>query len=198
VDAFSYLAAFISLIPALALTRVLGGLADLVQHHVSPGLGRVRWSGLFVVWALALVLFNAYEWWLIWGWRNEAPFHFWIFAFLLVKPSILLFVARLFMPDVERGAAIDLNAHYFNVIRWVIPLLAVYILLDIADTLLHGAETFERVGGWRYAITLVAWVTLVYGPLLITRKRSVHWLAFWIGLAVTVLVQTVFNTALLR
>lgn len=197
-DAFSYLVTFIGLIPALALTRVLGGLADLVQHHVSPAPGRVRWSGLFVLWALVLVLFNAYEWWLIYGWRTEAPFRFWLFAFLLVKPSILLFVARLFMPDVERGAEIDLEAHYDSVLRWVVPLIALYILLDIPDTLLHGGAAFERLGGWRYAAVLVAWVTVCYPPLLLTRNRVVHWLVLALGLALALLVQTVFNTATIR
>lgn len=57
-DAFSYLVTFIGLIPALALTRVLGGLADLFQHHMRPSVGRVRWSGLFVLWSLSLVLYG--------------------------------------------------------------------------------------------------------------------------------------------
>jgi hypothetical protein len=52
-DAFSYLVTFISLIPALALTRVLGGLADLVQYHVRPAASRARWSALFVLWSLS-------------------------------------------------------------------------------------------------------------------------------------------------
>jgi len=197
-DAFSYLITFIALIPALALTRVLGGLADLVQHHLRAAAGRVRWSALFVAWALVLVLFNAYEWWLIYGWRDQGPYSFWLFAFLLVKPSILLFVARLFMPDVEPGAEIDLQAHYFSVIRWVVPLMGAYILLDIPDTLLHGREHFERLGGLRYAGVLVAWVALIYTPLLFTRRRWVHWLLFVLGFGMALLVQTLFNTAVIR
>ena len=73
-----------------------------IQPSRCRGEGRVRWSALFVLWSLALVLFNAYEWWLIFGWRGQGPYSFWLFAFLLVKPSLLLFVARLFIPDVER------------------------------------------------------------------------------------------------
>jgi hypothetical protein len=196
-DAFSYLTAFIALIPALALTRILGGLADLVQHHVRPAEGRVRWSALFVLWSLALVLFNAYEWWLIFGWRDQGPYSFWLFAFLLVKPSILLFVARLFMPDVEPEAEIDLEAHYHSVIRWVAPLIAAYILLDIPDTLLHGRAHFEALGGIRYAAVLVGWVVIVYTPLMLTRRRWVHWLAFAVGFGMALLVQTIFNTAVI-
>ena len=197
-DAFSYLITFIALIPALALTRVLGGLADLVQHHVRPAAGRVRWSALFVAWSLVLVLFNAYEWWLIYGWRGMGPYGFWTFAFLLVKPSILLFVARLFMPDVEPGVEIDLEAHYFSVIRWVVPLMSAYILLDIPDTLLHGRAHFERLGGIRYAAVLVAWVGLLYTPLMLTRRPWVHWLLFGLGFGMALLVQTIFNTAVIR
>ena len=197
-DAFSYLVTFIGLIPALALTRVLGGLADLVQHHVRPAAGRVRWSGLFVLWSLALVLYNAYEWWLIYGWRRTSPFSFWLFAFLLVKPSLLLFAGRLFMPDVEPDAEIDLDAHYFSVVRWIVPLMSAYTLLDIPDTLLHGREHFERLGGMRYAMTLVAWVAVLLVPLLFTRRRLVHWLLFGLGFVVTLLVQFTFNTSVIR
>ena len=73
-----------------------------------------------------------------------------------------------------------------------------YILRDIPATLLHGGETFQRVGDWRYAAALVAWVTLVYAPLLLMRSRCVHWLAFWVGFGVRPVVQTIFNTAVLR
>lgn len=196
-DAFSYLVTFVALIPALALTRVLGGLADLVQHHLRPVPGRVRWSGLFVLWSLALVLFNAWEWWVLWGWRHAAPYSFWIFAFLLVKPSLLLFVSRLFMPDVERGVDVDLDAHYFSVVRWVTPLVAAYVLLDIPDTLLHGVTNFERYGGWRYAGFLLAWVLVVYAPLLFTRRRWLHWLLFGLGFAVNLLAQAYFNSGVI-
>ncbi|HEX8457792.1 MAG TPA: hypothetical protein VF656_10885 [Pyrinomonadaceae bacterium] len=197
-DAFSYLVTFISLIPALALTRVLGGLADLVQHHVRPRSGRVRWSGLFVLWSLALVLYNAYEWWLIYGWRKTSPFSFWLFAFLLVKPSLLLFVARLFMPDVEPGDDIDLDAHYFGVIRWIVPLISLYILLDIPDTLLHGSDHFARLGGMRYALLVIAMSLLFIVPLLFTRRRSVHWLLFGLGFIVSIILQVTFNTSVIR
>jgi hypothetical protein len=194
VDAFSYVATFIALIPALALTRLLGGLADLVQLHLG-GERRVRWSGLFLVWVFNLVLYNAYEWWLIYSWRSQAPFHFWIFAFLLVKPSILLFIARLWMPDVERDSRIDLEEHYFRVLRWVIPMLAAYVLLDIPDTLLHGVAHFESLGGLRYAGILLVWVLLLYPPLLLTRRRWVHWLVWTVGMGFFVILQLTLNTA---
>lgn len=197
-DAFSYLVTFIGLIPALALTRVLGGLADLVQHHVRPAPGRVRWSGLFVFWSLSLVLYNAYEWWLIYGWRKTSPIGFWLFAFMLVKPSLLLFVARLFMPGVEPGAEIDLGAHYFGVIRRVVPLVSLYVLMDIPDTLLHGRGHFERLGGARYAAVLVAWVAGLLVPLLFTRRRWVHWLLFGLGFGGAPLLQATCNTAVIR
>jgi hypothetical protein len=197
-DAFSYLVTFIGLIPALALTRVLGGLADLVQHHVRPAAGRVRWSGLFVLWALSLVLYNAYEWWLIYGWRRNAPFSFWLFAFLLVKPSLLLFAARLFMPDIEPEAEIDLDAHYFSVVRWLVPLISIYVLLDIPDTLFHGREHFERLGGIRYILVLVAGVAVLLVPLFFTRRRWAHWLLFGLGLGGALLLQITYNTSVIR
>ena len=197
-DAFSYVVTFIALVPALALTRVLGGLADLVQHDIEKEGRGVRWSGLFVVWCLNLLLYNAYEWWLIFGWRNHSPFEFWIFAFLLVKPSILLFTARLLMPDVDPDATVDLDAHYFRVLPWVVPLLAAYVVLDIPDTLLHGLDHFRKLGGMRYVGSLVGWVVLLYPPFLLTRRRAVHWLVWVLGLGFFLVLQATLNTSSIR
>jgi len=115
VDSFSYLVTFIALVPALALARVLGGAADLVYQALNDTPGRVRWSGLFVFFALGLVTTAAWEWWLLAGWADEGPFTFNTFQFLVLKPALLLFIARLFMPDVEAGTDVDLERHYFTV-----------------------------------------------------------------------------------
>jgi hypothetical protein len=115
-----------------------------------------------------------------------------------VKPSLLFFVARLFMPDVEPGAEIDLDAHYFSVVRWLVPLISLYILLDIPDTLLHGPEHFERLGGFRYVALLVAGVAILLVPLLFTRRRWAHWLLFGLGFVGSLLLQITFNTAAIR
>lgn len=96
------------------------------------------------------------------------------------------------------ASSLDLDAHYFSVLRWVVPLMSIYILLDIPDTLLHGGGHFERLGGMRYAGVLVAWVALLYIPLLLTRRRWLHWLLFGLGLAVTLIAQVTFNTSVIR
>jgi len=45
---------------------------------------------------------------------------------------------------------------------------------------------------------LVGWVAIVYPPLLIARKLWVHWLLFGVGFAFALIVQTIFNTAVIH
>jgi hypothetical protein len=196
-EAFSYLTTFISLIPALAITYVLGGLADLVQHHVGRGTGRVRWSSIYLGWAVLLVLAIASEWWVLYGWHRHEAFNFWLFAFLLVKPCLLLFISRLFVPDLEPGADVDLEAHYFHVYRWTVPLYAAVMLLDIADTLLHGMDSYRRLGGLRYVAVIVGLALLFLTPLL-TRRRAYHRAVVGLWLILIVGLQLFFNTATIR
>ena len=196
-DVFSYLTTFIGLIPALALARVLGGLADLVQHHLDPGPGRVKWSALFVGWSVLLLLGIAHDWWVTFGWAREAGYNYWLFAFLLLKPSIYLFMARLLMPDVKAGEEVDLEARYFHVYRWTTSLFVVLILLDIPDTLLHGVESYQKLGGARYLAAILAMAAFSL-TLLLTRRRGYHLFVMGAWLAILVATQLVFGIETIR
>src|ERR1700683_1497698 len=176
-DPFSYLAPFIAIIPAIALAYIFGGLADLVQHQVTPRAGRVRWSVLYLAWTVILVLSIAYEWFVLCGGGQHGDFNFWFVSFLLVKPSLLLFMARLLIPTLERGTDVDLEAQYFQVYRWIVPLYAAWVLLDIPDTLLHtleGINSFQKYGGVRYVAVVVSLCSILLLAPLLSRNRTWH------------------------
>lgn len=173
-EAFSHLTAFLAIIPALALSRVLGGTADLLQHQLSDTPGRVRWSGLFVLTAVLLTVSIALTWWIAFNWHDEPPYPFALFCFFLIAPSTYLFVARLLIPDVEPGADVDLDRHYFAVARWVFPLLALTVLLDTVDTRLHGLDRFEEVRGVAYVAGNAVWAAAL-ALLGLARQRAYHW-----------------------
>ena len=196
-DPFSYIVTFVALIPALALTWLLGGTADLVQHGLSKTPGRVTWSGLFIIAVVGAVFGIAFQWWIIYIWHDQGPYNFTTFAFLLVRPAVLLFIARLLIPDIEPNADVDLDGHYFAVIRWAAPLTAVYILLDLPDPLLHGPERFAELGGVWYAVFVVAWAAL-YGSLGVVRSRRYHWIIASVLWGVFALSQVAFGTGVLE
>jgi hypothetical protein len=174
VNAFTHLTAFIALVPALALARVFIGLADLIQHSLSDTPGTVRWSGLFVVLALGIATATSWEWWLLFNWREGPRLTFLTFQFLLIKPLILLVIARLLIPDVRGDADIDLEHHYFAVARWVFPLFATVALFDLPAAHLGAVDQLDASEIAPYTVTIIVW-TLICASLGWTRNRSWHW-----------------------
>lgn len=195
-DSFSYIATFVALVPALALGRVLGGMADLVYHAFSDTPGRVRWSGLFVVVAAGLVTSVAWEWWLFSHWADEAPFSFNTFQFLLLKPALLLFVARLYMPEIEPGVDVDLERHYFTVARWVFPLIAVLALLNLVPTYLDVFEQFSRADVLSNTAVIVVW-SAICASMGFIRRNGWHWAGLVILNVIHLYGQQAYGTALL-
>jgi hypothetical protein len=173
-EAFTYLTTFIALVPALALARVLSGLADLVQHSLSETPGRVRWSELFVVLAIGVTTATSWEWWLLFNWRDEADLTFYWFQFLLIKPSILLIVARLLLPDIQPTADVDLHHHYFIVARWVYPLFATIALLDLPAAHLSVIDQLDAGELLPYSVVVVVW-SAICASLGFVRRRAWHW-----------------------
>jgi hypothetical protein len=196
VDSFSYLVTFIALVPALALARGLGGAADLVYQALNDTPGRVRWSGLFVFFALGLVTTAAWEWWLLAGWADEGPFTFNTFQFLVLKPALLLFIARLFMPDVEAGTDVDLERHYFTVARWVYPLLAVLALLSLPATYLGVLDHFSPDEVASNTAVIAVWATIC-ASLGFTRRRAWHWAGLVALNVIHVIGQQAYGTGTL-
>lgn len=175
-DPYSHLTTFIAIIPAFALSRVLGGAADLIQHNMDGTPGSVRWSWLFVLVSTQFVTSIALTWWILFNWHDEPPYSFTLFFFFLLAPSIYIVIARLLMPDLEPDAHVDLEQHYFTVARWIFSLFALVVVLDIVDTLLHGADRFEEVGGAIYAAGNLL-VAAVFVSLGFVRHRAYHWVA---------------------
>jgi hypothetical protein len=195
-DTFAYLVTFIALVPALALARVLSGVADLVQHGLSETPGRVRWSGLFLMLAIGVTTATSWEWWLLLNWRDEPNISFYWFQFLLIKPSILLIAARLLIPDIDPGSDVDLRQHYFAVARWVWPLLAMLPLLDLPTAYLG---VVDQVGGADLATYTV--VLLVFSAVCVSlgyvRRPWWHWTGILILNAILVGGQLYFGTGVL-
>lgn len=195
-ETFSYLVTFIALVPALALARVLSGLADLIQHGLSETPGTVRWSGLFVLLAVGLITATSWEWWLLFNWRNEGLISFQWFQYLLIKPSILLIAARLLMPDIEPSADIDLERHYFAVARWIFPLIATLPLLDLPPAYLGVVDQLRPVDLYPYTAVLLVFA-LICATLGFVKRPHWHWGGLVMLNVILLGGQAYFGTAVL-
>jgi hypothetical protein len=106
--AFEYLSVLISIILALGMTRVLGGVGEMLQARSRH---RIYW--VHVIWIVNLFLYLVIAWWIFYRWRDQQPWNFYLFLFVLISPTILYLASLLLFPrEGDVDTAIDYKAHY--------------------------------------------------------------------------------------
>jgi hypothetical protein len=108
-DPFSYLSVLISIILALGMTRVLAGVGEMLQAHARR---RIYW--VHAVWVVNLFVYLVVAWWIFYRWRNQQPWTFLLFVFVLISPTILYLASIvLFPPESALDEFVDYKAHYY-------------------------------------------------------------------------------------
>jgi hypothetical protein len=79
-SAFEYLSVLISIVLALGMTRVLAGIGEMLQARSRR---RIYW--VHVIWVANLFLYLVVAWWIFYRWRNEGPWTFFLFVFVLSR-----------------------------------------------------------------------------------------------------------------
>ena len=141
-DAFNYLSVLISIILALGMTRVLAGVGEMLQARSRR---RIYW--VHAVWILNLFLYLVVAWWIFYRWRNQQPWTFFLFLFVLISPTILFLASLLLFPS--EGALdqfIDYKKHFYANHRAFFAIFSMFTLVDIVDTLLKGIPHFLELG----------------------------------------------------
>ena len=78
--AFEYLSVLISIILALGMTRVLGGVGEMLQARSRH---RIYW--VHVIWIVNLFLYLVIAWWIFYRWRDQQP---WTFLPFSLRPDL--------------------------------------------------------------------------------------------------------------
>ena len=92
-DPFSYLSALISIILALGMTWVLAGVGEMLQAR-----SRRQLYWLHAVWVVNLFPYLVVAWWIFYRWRNQQPWTFFLFIFVLIAPTILYLASIVLFP----------------------------------------------------------------------------------------------------
>src|SRR5205809_3946167 len=107
--AFEYLSVLISIILALGMTRVLGGVGEMLQARSHR---RIYW--VHAIWIVNLFLYLVVAWWIFSRWRNQQPWTFFLFIFVLISPPILYLPALLLFPrEGHVDLAVVYKPHYY-------------------------------------------------------------------------------------
>jgi len=168
-DMFEYVMVMVSIIVGLAMAHLLQGLVEIAQR---PRPMKLR--SIHLVWAAYVLITTAFWWWfqfklqaLIPIWTFQAYIFVLTFAALLYVQATLLFPKNL-DPD------LDLDAFFYDRRGWFFGVNALYLLVDLADSRMKGAEHFAELGP-EYLITTVA--QIVFSLIAIwTRNRWFHWI----------------------
>jgi hypothetical protein len=188
-SAFEYLSVLISIVLALGMTRVLAGVGEMLQARARC---RVYW--VHAVWIVNLFLYLVLAWWIFYRWRNQQPWTFFLFIFVLISPTILFLASLLLFPS-ERALDqfVDYKKHYFANHRAFFIIFALFTPVDVADSLLKGIPHFLQLGSQYYVSQSIYLAGLVTAA--ITRNERYHQFYAVFFLAQTIAVSfTIIRT----
>ena len=165
-DMFAYLAAFVTVVLALAV-------ADMVQsmHRLLRAEARVRWSVIAMISALAVFLAILDEFFALWRLAGVERFAFHELLVLICPPVLLSLAAMTVLPDEVSGEGLDLGEHYMHIRRRLFVLLALWTLA----VFVRFAGLFEAFSGtagttfdalsafpWQYVLLLALYALLYW------------------------------------
>jgi hypothetical protein len=165
---FEYLSVLISIVLALGMTRVLAGVGEILQARTRE---RLYWVHL--VWVVNLFLYLVLAWWIFYRWRNQQPWTFFLFVFVLISPTILFLASLLlFPPERALDELVDYKRHFYANHRAFFVIFALFTPVDLADSLLKGIPHFLELGPQYYVSQSLYLAGLVTAA--ITRNERYH------------------------
>lgn len=128
------------MVVGLGITRLLMGIAGLIQHP-----GRSQLSAIHLLWALSVLVELILFWWWEFALYQIADWSFGMFAFLIGYAVTLFLMAALLFPD--KIDDYDGYEDFFLKRRnWFFAIFGLTFLLDIVDTLIKGEPYFDTLG----------------------------------------------------
>ena len=165
-ELFPHIRIVMGMVIGLGITRILMGVAGLVQHPK-----RAKLSPLHMLWAASILIELIFFWWWEFALFEIEEWTFGIFFFIIGYAVALFLLAALLFPD--NISEYDGYEDFFLKRRhWFFGLFAATFIFDIIDTLIKG-QTHWLEFGWEYYIQVP--VGLVLSAIAIwTATRRYH------------------------
>src|SRR3989442_11486588 len=139
---FEYLSVLISIVVALGMMRVLAGVGEMLKASSHR---QIYW--VHVLWIVNLFLYLVVAWWIFYRWRNQQPWTFFLFVFVLISPTILYLASVLLFPrEGDLDELIDYKRHYYANHRAFFLLFSLFTPVDVLDSLLEGLPHLFSLG----------------------------------------------------
>jgi len=149
---FEYLAVIVSVIVGLGLTRILQGVARIVEARA-----RVRVYWVHLVFTGIVFLSHLLFWWLFWSSRQVEAWSFFPFLFLLLQPILLYLLADLCFPAFPDSGTIDFRTFYYRDHRWFFGLFALLmVLISLRDLLFRSVPWISQDNAVKVGVLLIA------------------------------------------
>ena len=144
-EMFPHVRIVMGMVVGLGITRLLMGVAGLVQHP-----GRAKISTLHLLWALSILIELIFFWWWEFALFEVDDWTVGLFFFIILYAVTLFMLAALLFPD--SLAEYDGYEDFFLKRRhWFFSLFAATFVLDIIDTVIKGPNHWLEFG-WPYYV----------------------------------------------
>ncbi len=157
---FEFVLTGLTLVLALVITRILGGLRWIIDP------ARAYWVHALL--SLQLLILTSLIWWGLW-YAKDVQWTYLSFAYnLLIGPGILYFTATLLIPDNPRRVR-SWRTHYYNVARMFYGAFAILVVIIFFGSLIYTGTPI-----WHFTriIQLTVLVLCVLG--FFSRNHLVH------------------------
>ncbi|MDP9896354.1 hypothetical protein J2W32_005404 [Variovorax boronicumulans] len=137
-DIFPHIRVVMGMVIGLGLTRLLLGVARIVQHP-----SQYRLYVVHLGWVASVLLAIVHFWWWEFGLFQIQAWTFGTYAFIVSYAVTLFLLCALLFPDSLRDY--ESYEDYFYARRaWFFGLLAATFLLDVVDTFIKGDAHFQK------------------------------------------------------
>lgn len=163
-DIFPHLRIVMGMVIGLGITRVLMGVAAIVQH---PDRGKLYPTHL--LWAGSVLLELIHFWWWQFALFSIPDWTFSVFLFLIAYCVVLFLLAALLFPD-RLDEYNGYEGFFISRRKWFFSLFALTFVFDYIDTLIKGTQHLVLFG-FEYAIQLPVGIALCAIAIITPNRR---------------------------
>src|SRR5262245_25556159 len=139
-EAFPHIRIVMGMVVGLGVTRLLSGLARIIQHPA-----QYRLYPVHLGWTASVLLMLVHFWWWEFGLFGVVEWTFGIYLFIIGYAVLLFLLAALLYPD----SMLDYSSYqdfFFSRRQWFFGVMALTYAFDLVDTLIKGEAHFARFG----------------------------------------------------